>query len=290
VSGAQCETITSLPFGDGMSTAGSCADVTPLHFTGKQRDSESGLDYFGARYFSSNVARFMSPDWAAKPTTVPYANFGDPQSLDLYDYVRDNPLTSTDADGHACGNPRVGCTITVQFRAFIPQARMDFFKGDNRSFSNAPTASSRVSTTATINTNSASNGGQPLVSSSTSVGSRTFLPTGTTRTASGPQLPQVTASQDKNGAVTVHLSENVRNPFQPAGQGIMANVNITIPQSGASATVDGTLSGSPSFELNVSSQTGPTVNIPVAGSSSNPIAFPIKLEGHRRVRVTGQVP
>jgi len=32
------------------------------HFTGKERDSESGNDYFGARYYSSAMGRFMSPD------------------------------------------------------------------------------------------------------------------------------------------------------------------------------------------------------------------------------------
>jgi RHS repeat-associated protein len=98
-SGTVCQTITSLPFGDGEATSGNCSP-TPNFFTGKERDSESNLDYFGARYFSSNLARFVTPDWAAKPTTVPYAEFGDPQSLNLYQYMRDNPLGGVDADGH----------------------------------------------------------------------------------------------------------------------------------------------------------------------------------------------
>lgn len=69
-------------------------------FTGKEHDSESGLDYFGARYFGSNLGRFMTPDWSAKPQGVPYAVLDDPQSLNLYAYVRNNPLNRTDADGH----------------------------------------------------------------------------------------------------------------------------------------------------------------------------------------------
>jgi RHS repeat-associated protein len=69
-------------------------------YTGKDRDAETGLDYFGARYYSSNFGRFMTPDWAATPTDVPYAQFGDPQSLNLYGYVRNNPNTGVDADGH----------------------------------------------------------------------------------------------------------------------------------------------------------------------------------------------
>jgi RHS repeat-associated protein len=70
-------------------------------FTGKERDTESGLDYFGARYFASSMGRFMSPDWSANEEPVPYAKLDDPQSLNLYSYVRNNPLSRVDADGHA---------------------------------------------------------------------------------------------------------------------------------------------------------------------------------------------
>lgn len=61
--------------------------------TGKERDSESGLDYFGARYYASSMGRFISPD-----------DFGghleDPQTLNRYTYVRNNPLRYTDPTGH----------------------------------------------------------------------------------------------------------------------------------------------------------------------------------------------
>src|SRR5271169_2226822 len=76
-----------------------------MHFTGKERDSESNLDNFGARYDASSLGRFMSPDWSAKPQGVPYAEFADPQSLNLYAYVRNNPLSRMDADGHYQFNP-----------------------------------------------------------------------------------------------------------------------------------------------------------------------------------------
>jgi RHS repeat-associated protein len=72
----------------------------PSCYTGKERDSESGNDYFGARYYASSMGRFMSPDWSAKEDPVPYAQLDDPQSLNLYSYVRNNPLTRVDADGH----------------------------------------------------------------------------------------------------------------------------------------------------------------------------------------------
>jgi RHS repeat-associated protein len=69
-------------------------------FTGKERDAESGLDYFGARYYASTMGRFMSPDWADKPEAVPYSSLDNPQSLNLYGYVNNNPFSKTDADGH----------------------------------------------------------------------------------------------------------------------------------------------------------------------------------------------
>jgi RHS repeat-associated protein len=86
------------PYGGLQSSTGS--DPNHYLFTGKERDSESGLDNFGARYYTSNIGRFMSPDWAVRPTTVPYAVFGDPQSLNLYSYVRNDPVSRADADGH----------------------------------------------------------------------------------------------------------------------------------------------------------------------------------------------
>ena len=77
-------------------------DGTTMHykFTGKERDSESGLDTFGARYYASNVGRWISADWAQKPEAVPYSKLDDPQSLNLYEYVGNNPLSKADADGH----------------------------------------------------------------------------------------------------------------------------------------------------------------------------------------------
>jgi len=74
--------------------------LTASRSTGKERDAESGLDYFGARYMASTMGRFMSPDWSSVPDTVPYADFNDPQTLNLYAYAGNNPVSSADADGH----------------------------------------------------------------------------------------------------------------------------------------------------------------------------------------------
>jgi RHS repeat-associated protein len=65
---------------------------------GKERDSESGNDYFGARYFGSSMGRFLSPD----PSQLYFANPADPQSLNLYSYGRNNPLINIDPTGLDC--------------------------------------------------------------------------------------------------------------------------------------------------------------------------------------------
>src|SRR5258708_20760589 len=83
-------------------------------FTGKERDSESGLDYFGARYYSNGLGRFITPDWAAKATAVPYAEFTDPQSLNLYTYVRNVPTARYDVDGHCQADDCKKITVTPE--------------------------------------------------------------------------------------------------------------------------------------------------------------------------------
>ena len=71
-------------------------DGSSAEFTGKERDGETGLDYFGARYFSGVQGRFTSPD-------QPFADQRpeDPQSWNLYTYTRNNPLRFVDEDGQA---------------------------------------------------------------------------------------------------------------------------------------------------------------------------------------------
>jgi RHS repeat-associated protein len=64
-------------------------------FTGKERDTETGLDYFLARYYSSIQGRFNSPDLII----VSEKQIMNPQSWNLYNYVSNNPLAYIDPTG-----------------------------------------------------------------------------------------------------------------------------------------------------------------------------------------------
>jgi RHS repeat-associated protein len=130
-----------LPFGGeilsgtgGRTSAWGAPDGVNQKFTGKERDQETGLDYFGARYYGSSMGRFMSPDWSAKVQPVPYAKLDNPQSLNLYSYVGNNPLSRVDPDGH-CGAPaglKPGQT-GICVASYIKTTFFHFpFRGDGR--------------------------------------------------------------------------------------------------------------------------------------------------------------
>ena len=99
-----------MPFGEevGSGTAGRGRDyvgsgsypmgpdpVTDVKFTGKERDAETGLDYFLARYMSSAQGRFTSPD----PMQLMPQKLLDPQQWNMYGYARNNPLRFVDPTG-----------------------------------------------------------------------------------------------------------------------------------------------------------------------------------------------
>ncbi len=87
VSGTLSETYRYLPFGELFA-----GTATTHEFTGKERDQESGLDYFGARYLASNHGRWMSVD----PVT---GNSSNPQRFNRYSYVGNIPTMLVDPTG-----------------------------------------------------------------------------------------------------------------------------------------------------------------------------------------------
>jgi RHS repeat-associated protein len=73
-------------------------DTASEKFTGKERDAETGLDFFNARYMSSAQGRFTSPD----PSGLLAAKPGNPQSWNLYAYAMNSPLINIDPNGLDC--------------------------------------------------------------------------------------------------------------------------------------------------------------------------------------------
>jgi len=85
------------PYGGIQKTWGVSTYDPELKFSGKPRDSESELDYFGARYYDRAQYRFISVD----PETNPWARANNPQLWNLYVYCRNNPIAFFDPDGAA---------------------------------------------------------------------------------------------------------------------------------------------------------------------------------------------
>ena len=90
-----------------------CDEGRRSRSTSKERDAETGLDYFGARYFSGAQGRFTSPD-------APFAgqDRNNPQSWNLYSYGLNNPLRFIDPSGHdpeeaGCGANLKDCGPTI---------------------------------------------------------------------------------------------------------------------------------------------------------------------------------
>jgi RHS repeat-associated protein len=137
-------------------------DSNHYKLTGKERDAETQLDYFGARYYSNGLGRFITPDWAAKATAVPYADFADPQSLNLYSYVRNVPTTRYDADGHIALADDAVVAILVAGTFAVIAVDIYVSQPDNaRNLSNALSgAASRIGSFFHRSDNKSSNTGQ----------------------------------------------------------------------------------------------------------------------------------
>jgi len=89
------------PFGEEITTTARSnhPDYTPdtvrKQFTGYERDTETSLDLTGARYYRKDIGRFLSVD----PILIDYSRTIDPQRINGYVYVRNNPLKYVDPDG-----------------------------------------------------------------------------------------------------------------------------------------------------------------------------------------------
>jgi hypothetical protein len=237
-----------------------CSRASPAKKETKSQDSTtSGLGTTEAQW-----ADGCRPIGARKRR--PYAKLDNPQSLNLYSYVFNNPISHLDDDGHE--------VITVQLRAYIPQASVGPYRGDNRGPTASQTVNSRTAITLTIETDPSISANPRLYNSGGIAGTTHNDVTGNSATQT-VGLPTAQVSRDANGNVVINIQQDAKNPLTPAAvtPGIQSNVTVGVPVNGSSVTTSGTVSGSPAFELNVQTPGNSTTNIHLQGAPTNLIAF-----------------
>ncbi|HYG82366.1 MAG TPA: RHS repeat-associated core domain-containing protein, partial [Pyrinomonadaceae bacterium] len=236
-------------------------------FTEKERDSETGLDYFGARYYASSVGRFTSTD----PMGIKSRHLLDPQDLNRYSYVSNNPLKFIDPDGKE--------KIKVIIRTFIPgktvkapdvsettfqdsqrgiiRGKIRTFEGDNRKAGEHPERF-RTQHTIIIETDPSKNGGRPVYSDEARTGpTREILPNGEKREAQATgdtmKLAEASYAQGHPNTVAIRAYGDEPNPLVPGSPGISYDFTIVVRASGpgdsATVAILGEHDGFPGYEI-----------------------------------------
>ncbi|MGC1614901.1 MAG: RHS repeat-associated core domain-containing protein, partial [Candidatus Acidiferrum sp.] len=111
------------PYGGEHPYTNNCSSTNAYKFEGKERDTETGNDDFGARYYTNRFGRWLSADWSSVPVPVPYANLTNPQTLNLYSMVSDDPETFADLDGH-CTHLQSLCNL-FKWGHWVDNAHLD---------------------------------------------------------------------------------------------------------------------------------------------------------------------
>jgi RHS repeat-associated protein len=196
------------PYGGEIPITGS---IGKYKFTGKERDSESGLDEFGARYYGSSLGRFMTPDWDMKPVTVPYAKFGDPQTLNLYSYVENEPINRIDPDGHTNPPGQEGINACAGSTTCVDAQKQDAAAQNQAAVAAVPTAMEEINAVV-----------QPLVQSAEGALSKagtTLLDVGADALLVGAYLvsPGSGGANNSNDTIQGHESSGSPEPQAAAG-------------------------------------------------------------------------
>jgi RHS repeat-associated protein len=182
-------------------------------YTGKERDAESGNDYFGARYYASTMGRWMSPDPMG-------GHLENPQTLNKYAYVTNNPLTLTDPTGLdsylACNNNSSACGAAVVGYDKNGQAQWAAVQGVNGA----------NGFTATVIGNANADGSGGLVDKTTGTGAYTASVNG-----SGVQFSN---NGGQNSSSGVFINGTPQTNFQDAGWangGALSGFQFTLTHS-----------------------------------------------------------
>ena len=93
VNGNNVQQVSYFPYGEVRTNYSPIGLDLPYKFTGKELDGETGLYYFGARYYDAGQGRFLTPDTIVQSP-------GNPQTLNRYAYAGNNPLAFVDPTGH----------------------------------------------------------------------------------------------------------------------------------------------------------------------------------------------
>jgi RHS repeat-associated protein len=188
------------------------SDSNHYKFTGKERDTESGLDYFGARYYSNAMARFTSVD--------PKQSSGysiDPQTWNRYAYVGNNPLRFIDPDGKE--------KIEIIVYTWIPYDKTVMFG----TYSGGPKTVARF----TVETDPRRSQNpvvkpveekiQPTVK---------YHAEGKPEVKTAKKTAEATGYRYENGTALIEYTQNSKNPLAPAPEaltpGIKVNMIMTI--------------------------------------------------------------
>jgi RHS repeat-associated protein len=260
------------PFGTEVVVSGPGANE--LKFTGKRRDSESQLDYFGARYYFSGMGRWASVD----PKTIALRHLLNPQKLNRYSYTINNPMSFFDPNGME--------ELTIQLRAYIPTPTAGGYglpyRGDDRGPTTSQVVTSRTEITFHIETDQSKRppGYPPLLAPALGTAGQSeniFTGNKAKQTEGNPGV--TSAKYDDKGNAVITVQQNSAMPLTPDAvtPGIRSDLTITVPANGSSISIAGTVSGSPSFEVNVFGPGGQATNIPLQDAPTNPFSFTIGL-------------
>jgi RHS repeat-associated protein len=260
-----------LPFGEELpaNTGGrttvmgyAAGDGVRQQFTQKERDIETGLDYYGARYANAVQGRFISVD----PAILSQKQLSNPQDVNRYSFVANNPLAFIDQDGRE--------KIRVIVRTFIPEKTVQApspgvvsptlplpggrtFAGDGRKVGEPGTY--RTQQIITIETDRMKNGGCsacPLISSDATAGKTRELFAGGATKEGRADVSHVTGAAIYTMAgsdhITVTATGRAADPLVVGAPDLKYNLNIGLgydKDGKLYASLDGTHSEYPGVEV-----------------------------------------